>query len=137
MLVPVAQQFSKRSTCSLRTLDPPNSTCSPWYSSPSSDSVRRCDGIRELSFCLDCIVQVKLVLDERQPELFHGKFSRELGPRAQICIWPHSSSLFVKQGSLFLPFRCTDRRISVRFVLRSPALGASARTSSWYCNRKP
>ena len=41
-------------------------------------------------------------------------FPCELGTFTQFCIWPHPSSLFVEQDSLFCPFRRTHRRESVR-----------------------
>ena len=82
---------------------------------PSSNSVHYCNGIRELRFCLDCVVQIELILHERHRELFHDVFSRELGSRTQFYGWPNSSRFLVKEIFLFLPFLCTDWRNSGRF----------------------
>ena len=59
---------------------------------PSSNSVHHCNGIRELRFCLDCVVQIE-VLHEKRLELFHDAFSRELGPRTLFCVCTKSSFL--------------------------------------------
>ena len=80
-------------------LGPTQFTCSPWYSSPSSDSVRHCDGIRELSFCLDCLSKANLSSTKDSQNCFTTYYL----VLALANIWPHSSSLFVKKGPLFLP----------------------------------
>ena len=61
----------------------------------TSSCVRHCNGTRELSFCLDCVVQIEPILHERRPELFHNSFSRELDPRTQLHVRPNSSRFLV------------------------------------------
>ena len=95
---------------------------------PSSNSVHYCKGIRELRFCLDCDVQIELILHEKRPELFHDIFFRELGPRTQFCVWPNSSCFLVRRGRSFLPIPLYRSEFLCTLVLQSPGPGASAKT---------
>ena len=81
----------------------------------SSDSVHHCNGMYELSFCLDSVVQVEPARHEGQPELFHDIFSCVFGVFCtQFCAWPNSSCRFVRKGSLRFPFCCADWMNSAR-----------------------
>ena len=78
-----------------------------------SKSVHHGNGMRELSFCLDCVVQI--TVNERRPELFHNAFSREVSPRTQSL---HST---FQRTAVNHSFRCTDQMlICLCFVTSEP-----------------